>query len=296
MIITNSGCLRADLYAGPFTRDDQFIVSPFTDSYEYLESIPYSVANRILDELNHSGLPSRRKRGPGGGIVEGHAFMNQDDSSATYEGWVREQWDRWNMEQRGGANLTLGYVTEDVSDFLRLEVRTQHNLNSGMSGCGGRRPTCASAILCYPAFHRLFSGISPSSWPCFCEVHPPACATGGQYSQCGFEAERDGGGCKALHWRVSEWSIWYFCECDVELGELGSISSAPIICSWLGYRVLNTVSSKRHMISSASVNCEMYSMKWSQQLPNSCTFSFKPPCWHSHQYWSEILQASGKPT
>lgn len=121
MIVANSGGLRADLYAGPFTRNDQYIVSPFTDSYEYLENVSYSVASRILDELNHSGLPSRRKRGLGDDDIESHALMNQGDSSAMYERWMWEQWERWNMEQRGATNLTLGYVTKDVSGPWRVE-------------------------------------------------------------------------------------------------------------------------------------------------------------------------------
>lgn len=114
MLVTNAGALRFDLYAGPFTRNDQFIVSPFTDGYEYLENVSSRVATRILDELNHSGLPARRKRSLDDD-VGALAITNQMDPFATYERWLAEQWERWNLEQRDATNLTLGYVTKDVS-------------------------------------------------------------------------------------------------------------------------------------------------------------------------------------
>ncbi|KAF8485567.1 Metallo-dependent phosphatase-like protein [Gautieria morchelliformis] len=113
MIVTNSGALRFDLHAGSFTRNDQFIVSPFTDTFEYLDNVPSSVANKILDELNRSGLPARRKRDLEDDF-EALELLNQGNPSAVYKKWMWDQWDQWNMEHRDPTNLTLGYVTKDA--------------------------------------------------------------------------------------------------------------------------------------------------------------------------------------
>jgi NAD nucleotidase, C-terminal domain len=118
MIVTNSGALRFDLHAGSFTRNDQFIVSPFTDTFEYLKNISSSVANKVLDELNRSGYPARRKRELEEDF-EALELLNQGNPSAVYNKWMWDQWEKWNMEHRDPSptNLTLGYVTKDVSDY-----------------------------------------------------------------------------------------------------------------------------------------------------------------------------------
>lgn len=161
MILANSGALRYDLYAGPFTRNDQFIVSPFTNTFEYLENVSSSVVNRVLDELNHSGLPARKR---GIDDVEAFGLMNHGDPSAMYEQWMWEQWERWNMEQREATNLSLGYVTKDVSGFQILIQTPRFLCDStrllsvlGVSGCRRRCPTYAFATICYPAIHRFSS-------------------------------------------------------------------------------------------------------------------------------------------
>lgn len=40
----NSGSVRFDLVEGPFTYDDSFIVSPFTDKFVYIAAVPYDAA------------------------------------------------------------------------------------------------------------------------------------------------------------------------------------------------------------------------------------------------------------
>ncbi|KAF8581789.1 hypothetical protein K439DRAFT_1352955 [Ramaria rubella] len=124
MFIANSGALRADLYRGPFTRNDQYIVSPFKNTFEYISNVSSSVADQIQDELNHSGLPSRRKRGliDNEEEVKALALLKQGDPSATYSICMWRQWEKWSAEQSDKRNLTLGYVTEDACPGIGDDV------------------------------------------------------------------------------------------------------------------------------------------------------------------------------
>ncbi|TVY17093.1 Secreted protein [Lachnellula arida] len=59
-IILNTGSIRFDLVKGPFTYDDSFIVSPFTDAFQYIANVPYDMAHRVLASLNGATLPDKR--------------------------------------------------------------------------------------------------------------------------------------------------------------------------------------------------------------------------------------------
>lgn len=61
LIIINTGSVRFDLVQGPFTFDDGFIVSPFEDSFEFIENVPFSIASKVLGVLN-AGAYQKRKR------------------------------------------------------------------------------------------------------------------------------------------------------------------------------------------------------------------------------------------
>jgi hypothetical protein len=61
LILINTGSIRFDLPEGPFTYDDAFIVSPFTDAFQYLANVPYSNASRVLSIMN-AGTYQKRKR------------------------------------------------------------------------------------------------------------------------------------------------------------------------------------------------------------------------------------------
>ena len=59
-IIINTGSIRFDLVQGPFTYDDSFIVSPFTDGFQYIPNVPYSLASQVLGKLNSEPENSKR--------------------------------------------------------------------------------------------------------------------------------------------------------------------------------------------------------------------------------------------
>lgn len=51
LIIINTGSVRFDLVEGPFTYDDSFIVSPFSDGFQFVKDVPYSIASQVLGML-----------------------------------------------------------------------------------------------------------------------------------------------------------------------------------------------------------------------------------------------------
>ncbi|KAJ7074295.1 Metallo-dependent phosphatase-like protein [Mycena amicta] len=97
IIITNSGSLRFDLYAGPFTKNDQLTVSPFADS-------------QVLPTLNNAGADERR-------ALETDLWA-RGYVETRYREWMEEMYRR-DIELNGptlraAGNLTLGYVTNDA--------------------------------------------------------------------------------------------------------------------------------------------------------------------------------------
>jgi 2',3'-cyclic-nucleotide 2'-phosphodiesterase (5'-nucleotidase family) len=55
LVITNTGSVRFDIFEGPFTRDTEFLVSPFTSGFRFVPDVPLKVAVRVLELLNSKG-------------------------------------------------------------------------------------------------------------------------------------------------------------------------------------------------------------------------------------------------
>ncbi|KAF2424903.1 hypothetical protein EJ08DRAFT_407273 [Tothia fuscella] len=55
LVITNTGSVRFDVFHGPFTRDTEYLVSPFTSGFHYVADVPLKVASRVLELLNSEG-------------------------------------------------------------------------------------------------------------------------------------------------------------------------------------------------------------------------------------------------
>ena len=117
VMITNSGSQRFDLYAGPFTKNDQLTSSPFTDSFLYIPNVTVSVASQVLPALNNAGANERRA------LIEEYERERyaRGDVDMRYMAWLEEM-DRRNhgAERRAAQNATLGYVTSDVCVSSRV--------------------------------------------------------------------------------------------------------------------------------------------------------------------------------
>lgn len=111
IMITNSGSQRFDVLAGPFTKNDQFTASPFSDSFLFIENVTFSLANQVLPALNKQGAEEKRA------LLEGREadLYKKGYVDKRYIEWLREMAEREGaFVRRAAKNLTLGYVTSDV--------------------------------------------------------------------------------------------------------------------------------------------------------------------------------------
>jgi len=109
IVITNSGAVRFDVYAGPFVKNDQFTASPFANSFLFIPNIAASIAKQVLPSLNHAGANQRRALADREAILYGRGSVD-----SRYMAWLEEMDRRNGVERRTAANLTLGYVTSDA--------------------------------------------------------------------------------------------------------------------------------------------------------------------------------------
>ena len=54
LVITNTGSIRFDLFKGPFTRDSQFLISPFDSGFRRIKDVEHGVAQKLLNVLNNN--------------------------------------------------------------------------------------------------------------------------------------------------------------------------------------------------------------------------------------------------
>lgn len=55
LAIINTGAMRFDIFKGAFTVDTTYAVSPFTNKFQYIQDVPFNLAERVLLVLNHEG-------------------------------------------------------------------------------------------------------------------------------------------------------------------------------------------------------------------------------------------------
>ncbi|KAJ7921958.1 Metallo-dependent phosphatase-like protein [Mycena leptocephala] len=113
IMITNSGSLRFDIYAGPFTKNNQLTVLSYADPFLYIPNVPFSVANGVLPALNGAGMNHRKSDE----AVEAELWT-RGYVGTRYREWM-EDMARRNAEVDGQARfalakLTPGYVTTDA--------------------------------------------------------------------------------------------------------------------------------------------------------------------------------------
>ncbi|KAG6382133.1 Metallo-dependent phosphatase-like protein [Boletus reticuloceps] len=104
IIITNSGELRYNVFAGAFTKNDQLTAAPFTDSFYYIPNVTLSVANQVLPVLNGG---SNAKRSEVEKELWGRGWVE-----SRYRNWLQDMQER-QIQMANATNLTLGYVTID---------------------------------------------------------------------------------------------------------------------------------------------------------------------------------------
>ncbi|KAK0189114.1 Metallo-dependent phosphatase-like protein [Armillaria mellea] len=108
-LLINTGGQRFDIYAGPFTTNDQFTVEPYTNTFFYVPEVPLSVALDTLQTMSENGEATRKRS-----LEQEEELYRRGDVRARYMDWLSEMNERFlELERRDTNNLTLGYVTTD---------------------------------------------------------------------------------------------------------------------------------------------------------------------------------------
>ncbi|KAN0061950.1 hypothetical protein ACQY0O_005945 [Thecaphora frezii] len=90
LVLINSGSQRFDVLRGPFTRNDQYIVSPFKDNFLYVADVPWHVARRLLDGLINKKPPSVEVAQ--GERAEAKAWYGAGFIEDIFVRWQKSQW------------------------------------------------------------------------------------------------------------------------------------------------------------------------------------------------------------
>ncbi|KAI0424800.1 ser/Thr protein phosphatase family [Xylaria sp. FL1042] len=111
-IVSNTGGIRFDMYKGPFTYDDSFIVSPFLDAFLYIKDVPYEQASKLLYALNNAGASEKRSLG--------YMPVERDicaDPLVEPRSEIKRDGEHWNsvrgITRRQVVDLVPGYTTTD---------------------------------------------------------------------------------------------------------------------------------------------------------------------------------------
>lgn len=157
-MITNSGSQRFDIYSGTFDKNDQISASPFTDAFMFIKDLPLGVAQEVLPALNAAGADERRKRDLGSVLQERASEMwKRGYVNMRYMEWLDEMDRRHDgAVKRASQNLTLGYVTSDVSVLSCLRFKQWfHSRLLVLSWARRRHHSCSTRIFRHPGFHWL---------------------------------------------------------------------------------------------------------------------------------------------
>ncbi|EMD97113.1 hypothetical protein COCC4DRAFT_61777 [Bipolaris maydis ATCC 48331] len=118
LIIINTGSVRFDLAQGPFTYDDSFIVSPFTDAFQYIPNVPYEQASQVLDILNAGPFQKKKRNLETSDFGFSPVLADRDTCidpplTHSYEGRTRRSKQGGRLIRRQSTALTPGYTTTD---------------------------------------------------------------------------------------------------------------------------------------------------------------------------------------
>ena len=82
VILLNSGSQRFDVYAGGFTKNDQYVVSPFRDDFLYIPDVPWGIARGLVHKFNAVGAEA----------TEHAEHASQGSSDSVFNRYLNLQW------------------------------------------------------------------------------------------------------------------------------------------------------------------------------------------------------------
>ena len=130
-IIINSGSVRFDLVEGPFTYDDSFIVSPFTDAFQFIPNVPYNIASQVLAGVN-AGPSSKRRdlstKDFGFTSLQGDSCVEATAESYNYHAGLKRRSEPMTrgLNRRQTSVITPGYVTTGKFTFSLISANLSY--------------------------------------------------------------------------------------------------------------------------------------------------------------------------
>jgi hypothetical protein len=136
LAFVHSTSLRADLYAGNFTVNDQFITMPFNNSFQYFPDVPRATADKVLGVLNGSQLSCYiqvipRKLDQSDQLSIDTESPAQDDAQSSL---MKRHLETKDAIPPRDESFHLGHdVDQNYLDWVRLQSEDHHHDLSGRS-------------------------------------------------------------------------------------------------------------------------------------------------------------------
>ncbi|KAF9086187.1 hypothetical protein BGX29_001539 [Mortierella sp. GBA35] len=121
VVVVNSGSQRFDLFKGPFTLDDTYIVSPFHNDFVYA----FKVASKMLEELN--GAPFQKRAAPAPpatNVTLTPGYVTKDDYGYGGDDWPHAPIPYVRSPNYISSPLPTGLGENDLVDFVWLSFFT----------------------------------------------------------------------------------------------------------------------------------------------------------------------------
>ncbi|KAG0346799.1 hypothetical protein BG004_000786 [Podila humilis] len=127
IVYINSGSQRFDIYKGPFTVDDTYIVSPFHNDFIYA-TVPYKVAKNVLNGLNKAVFQKRAEQ-QGAPIPADNAtltpgYVTKDDYGYGGDDWPHSVIPFVPAPNYVSSPLPAGLGDDDLVDIVWLSFFT----------------------------------------------------------------------------------------------------------------------------------------------------------------------------
>ncbi|KWU42710.1 hypothetical protein RHOSPDRAFT_20722, partial [Rhodotorula sp. JG-1b] len=114
-VVLNTGSIRFDIFKGPFTRNDQWIILPFTNAFLYVPAVPRSLASKLLRYLNLVGEHGLIEHAYRRSVLRAKTTSSEDDGDypePEESSLADSQFDNEGA-RRPRRRPTEGYVTLD---------------------------------------------------------------------------------------------------------------------------------------------------------------------------------------
>ncbi|SPO38973.1 uncharacterized protein PSFLO_04452 [Pseudozyma flocculosa] len=130
LVLINSGSQRFDVFRGPFTRNDQYIVSPFKDDFLYMPDVPWRVARRLLGGLTDKKPPSVVE------VAQGELERSGEERKRYGSGFIEDIFIRWQKSQWAGF-LSSGDPNTSTSPGASTSTSTGESGDEDQGAPGG---------------------------------------------------------------------------------------------------------------------------------------------------------------